>query len=77
VNLNGVTGGIALNILNLGASFTPRKRASDTHLIGDWADPTASLNVVAKQKKSPLLSGIKPQLPQLSVVTTQTELLLL
>jgi hypothetical protein len=39
--------------------FTPTERVPDTHWIGGWEGPRASMDVVARIKKSQPLSGIE------------------
>jgi len=55
--------------------FTPRERSPNTHWIGDWVGPRASLDMVAKRKK--LLPCVcwksNPDLPACSLVTVLVE----
>jgi hypothetical protein len=57
-----MNGGIAPRILNLSTrwkwvvSFTRRERAPGTHSMGEWVDPRAGLNMVAK-RNSPAPAG--------------------
>jgi hypothetical protein len=54
--------------------FTPGEKATDTHLIGGWLGPRASLDIVVKRKKSlPLLRNQTPVI-QPVVVAIQSEL---
>jgi len=55
-------------------SFTPKERALDTHLIGDWVGPRDGLSAVAKRKIPNLCLESDPRRLALSVVTILTEI---
>jgi hypothetical protein len=67
-----VSGGIAPPILHLSTGWRsednttflpiyPRRKSSDTQVIGGWVDPRASPDVVEMRKNLFPLSGIEPE----------------
>jgi hypothetical protein len=54
--------------------FTPRKRAPDTHWIGDWVGLRAGLDAVVKINSQPL-PGLEPPIIQLLAQHYTTELI--